>query len=384
LLQQQFNLNNLIGAANAAVGTSPNLLSQLDPNVLSLLNGSGLNLNQLLSGKNMSNAKANKTNRGLNPQAQKQQRGFADEESVVAAAMMAAAAANAMKAKPANNRMKGSSMSPGTTCSDETETGSPKSEPIGQNGNCSSSISSLSSSGSAASSRRRPPIKVEEESAPHLSHHRHDDDDNDDLNENDCDDVDEDSRSLPHSHSPHNGDNDAMNANGESYGDSSLMMDDENGDHLNECNESYDEDSINTTTNSQQNDQGRRSRSKKSSPQKKNSHNSTSSPARSSSSPCESRSVSPSNTFSGDSHSAAFPNLAGFAGANGLDSATAMLAAQSLLQQNTPGLPFSNMAGLATTPNGSGDLFNSLLSSDAAVTAANGRNRIEMCQHQIV
>ena len=73
--------------------------------------------------------------------------------------------------------------------------------------------------------------------------------------------------------------------------------------------------------------------------------------------------------------------MAGFAGANGLDSATAMLAAQSLLQQNTPGLPFSNIAGLATTPNGSGDLFNSLLSSDAAaaaVIAATGRNRNHM------
>ena len=341
--------------------------------MLSLLNGSGLNLNQLLAGKNMNSTnKVNKANRGLNPQAQQKQRGFADEESVVAAAMMAAA--NAMKTnKPiANNRIKGSSMSPGTTCSDETETGSPKSEPIGhQNGNCSSSISSLSS-GSGASNRRRPAIKTE--SAQNLN--QEDDDLNED-HENDCDDVDEDSRSLPHSHSPHNGD---MNQNGE-YGDSSLMMDDENGDHLNEendCNDSYDDNnSINTTTNSQQNDQGRRSRSKKTSPQKKNSHNSTSSPTRSSSSPCESRSVSPSNTFS-DSP-AAFPNLAGFAGANGLDSATAMLAAQSLLQQNTPGLPFSNIAGLAATPNGSGDLFNSLLSSDAAaVIAATGRNRIHM------
>jgi hypothetical protein len=140
--------------------------------------------------------------------------------------------------------------------------------------------------------------------------------------------------------------------------------DDEVGDltnHNDDLDEDLDEDDNNTS-------RGRKPSKKSKGNNDKNRKNSTSSP---SSSQPQSRSISPS-TYDSPSGSGAFPNLAAVAAANGIDSTTAMLAAQSLLSSNTSGLSFPNLtaAGLslpATPSNQQGDLnLNNILNIDAA------------------
>lgn len=97
-------------------------------------------------------------------------------------------------------------------------------------------------------------------------------------------------------------------------------------------------------------------------------NDSTSSPTRSSSSPNQSRSVSPVSSSTYHDSPAAFPNLAAVAAAAGGLDPTALMAAQSLLPGafNTP-----NGANGAAASSQQGDLTNSFnLISDAASTAA--------------
>ena len=250
--------------------------------------------------------------------------------------------------------------------------------------------------------------------------------------DDDDEDLDEDSRSLPQSHSPRSSSLAMDNRqgmhhrnNGHAEYDSSIINNDDenntnnNNTHNDDANDltpldneymdddrsDYDEDDddddhndddeddlhtttdYNTTLNttSQNNTPNRKSRGKKQnkSAQKNNnkhdaSNNSTSSRTRSSSSPTQSRSISPS-TYNGTNDGNNFPNLAAVAAANGIDSTTAILAAQSLLQQQTPGLSFPSLAatGLLGDMHKEGkegedklDLANSLtLMSDAAAEA---------------
>jgi hypothetical protein len=181
----------------------------------------------------------------------------------------------------------------------------------------------------------------------------------------------EDSRSLPHSHSPHTT---ASHGHPNSHTYDSLLMDNEDDeddlDDLDELeNEDDEEDDDRSGSFNQLKDKSasQRGRSKAKSSNSKNakegsktsrlSQDSTSqSPTRSS----QSRSISPSDDHTSYHDSpAAFPNLAAVAAANGIDSTTAMLAAQSLLQSNTTGLTFPSLAAaglsLPNTPN-QGDL----------------------------
>lgn len=226
----------------------------------------------------------------------------------------------------------------------------------------------------------------------------------------DDEDLDEDSRSLPQSHSPRSSSlamNNHRGNNGNAGYDSSIINNEDNNNNNNNTNnddndltpldneymdddrsdyddEDDDEDDdlhtsdYNTTLNttSQNNTPNRKSRGGKKQNKNTNKNASISSPTRSSSSPNQSRSISPSGY--NDSHGAAFPNLAAVAAANGIDSTTAILAAQSLLQQQTPGLSFPSLAatGLLGDVHKEGkegdklDLANSIkLMSDAAAEA---------------
>ena len=111
-----------------------------------------------------------------------------------------------------------------------------------------------------------------------------------------------------------------------------------------------DEDDFNNTTSNNNNNNnttaaslGSEQHQQRKSRKKTQKSNASTHSTRSSSSPTQSRSVSPSH-YHNDSSSAAFPNLAAVAAANGIDSATALLAAQSLLAQQTPGLSFPSLA----------------------------------------
>lgn len=385
--QPQLNLNNLLAAAAAAStnSTSPNSLTlqqqllmqsqNLDQQaMLNLLNNSNL-------GKNNQAKQTPKTNRQTNgklqtPQSNRRfEQSFDEDESVAAAAaaMMAAATSGANTALNINlinkhnqrnirrDLVKGNSMSPsppGTSCSDETETqsGSPlsssmlmKNEPhyngIGSISTASSC--SVDDNHSSSSSRRRPKGS---------SRPKNKSIDNDDLIENDCDENDDiDSRSSPRSLSIHQNDTDLTQTN-QDYDNSILNENDDHNHNSNYDDIDHDDDDDYDDNLEDGDDYGQKTPAKKNKLENdsniRNRNNSTSSPTRSSSSTPQSRSISPSNSY--HDSPAAFPNLAAVAAANGIDSTTAMLAAQSLLQQQTPGLSFPSLSaaglGMNRTP----------------------------------
>jgi hypothetical protein len=142
--------------------------------------------------------------------------------------------------------------------------------------------------------------------------------------------------------------NDLTPLDNEEYMDDRSNYDDEDEDDEN----SYDNttnnnnSTLNNTSSLQNKDRQRKSRGHQKKNTDENDCNNTSSQrsnnsTRSSSSPNQSRSMSPSYQ---DDSTTSFPNLAAVAAANGIDSTTAILAAQSLLSQQTPGLSFPTLA----------------------------------------
>lgn len=417
---QQLNLNNLLAAAAAATNSnSPNSLSlqqqllmqsqNLDQTaMLNLLNGANLNTKNNQQTKPSSNSKSNRQSNGKPSQQQQQpaqpqsnqrrfEQSFDDDESVAAAAaaMMAAATSGANPALNLNlinkhnqrnirrDLIKGNSMSPsppGTSCSDETETQSGhsplsssmliKNEPhyngLGSiSSNASASSSSVDDNHSLASSRRRSKGQRPKNKSM---------DNNDELIENDCDENDDiDSRSSPRSLSITHNDNELAHTN-QDY-DSSILNENADEDQQHTGNYDDENDGYDTENLDDEDESGfsQKSPAKKnkldSDSQIRNRNNSTSSPTRSSSSTPQSRSISPSNSY--HDSPAAFPNLAAVAAANGIDSTTAMLAAQSLLQQQTPGISFPNLAaaGLGLNRN----------SANAANAGASNSGKLIFC-----
>ena len=156
-------------------------------------------------------------------------------------------------------------------------------------------------------------------------------------------------RKKPAATKPHEGEEEEYQDELDHSANSSVSHQHEPTHHEKEDEE--DEDELNDEDDLDDYDDNETSFSRESKRHRRNRHHSTSSPTRSTSSTPQSRSSSPSTTSYHDSP-AAFPNLGAVnagTSAAGIDSATAMLAAQSLLQQSTPGLNFSSLSALDST-----------------------------------
>lgn len=356
-MQQQQQLNNLLGAAASPNSQSSllNLQQQLLMQSQNLDQNAMMNLlNNQMNEKNRQKGQQTKP-RGNTPKQRRNKMEQNFEDSIEA--LMATAAANATTGLNINlinkhnqrnntmrrNEIKGNSMSPsppGTTCSDETETQNSGS-PLSKNELYCASISSASGSSVDENHRRR--LNKNRKNA-------------EDIMENDCDEHD-DLASSPRSLTQN--DNDLMSSQTHNDYDSSILNENGDDNHMNSHyddmdNDDYDDDDHldDDDENSYDNNSSINNKKVHKKDARRNRNNSTSSPTRSSSSTPQSRSISPSNSY--HDSPAAFPNLAAVAAANGIDSTTAMLAAQSLLQQQqTPGLAFPNLTAGSANSSGS-------------------------------